>query len=264
MTVPGSECLYEIDGLGHRYETRSFYGAVKNVPVLRDLTFKFTEKRTYALIGESGSGKSTFANILAGLIQPAGGKVLFRGRPLAAWLKSSRREYYRQVQMVFQNPYRSLDGRWKVSDLVGEGLGKMNVAEKEMKVRLVLGQVQLPENYAGRYPRQLSGGERQRVALARALIQNPDFLILDEPTSALDMTTQHEILELLKKISAEHGFGLLLITHDLAVASRLTDYFMVMKEGCLVETGNKKDVLGAPQHEYTRKLLEAVPRLSRS
>ncbi len=176
------------------------------------------------------------------------------------WRSSREAGFFKKVQMIFQNPYLSLDPRWKIRDIVGEGIGCLPATERRERIEAIFDHVHLNQDYLERYPGELSGGQRQRVAIARALVLEPEFLILDEPTSQLDVTVQAQILGLLKELrSSIHG-GLLLITHDLAVANALSDEIVVMSGGRIVETGKTAEVLRSPQSPETRRLLDALPR----
>ncbi|MFG3102241.1 ABC transporter ATP-binding protein [Streptomyces sp. NPDC048182] len=196
------------------------------------------------LVGESGSGKSTLARAVAGLV-PYRGAITGVGR----------------VQMVFQDPYASLDPRMTVGDSVAEGV-RVPRAGRAGEVARLLDLVSLPAGHAAKYPRELSGGQRQRVAVARALAARPDLLIADEITSALDVSVQGAVLNLVRELRAELGLTLLFISHDLAVVRYVCDTVAVLRHGRLVESGPVQDVIDAPRHVYTKALLDAVPRLA--
>ncbi|GAA5069078.1 ABC-type glutathione transport system ATPase component [Thermocatellispora tengchongensis] len=197
------------------------------------------------LVGESGSGKSTLARAVAGLV-PYTGRI----------------EGARRVQMVFQDPYASLDPRMTVGASIGEGLRGLGRDARRREVARLLDLVALPADLAGRYPRELSGGQRQRVAIARALGARPELLIADEITSALDVSVQGAVLNLVRTLRAELGLSMLFISHNLAVVRYVCDVIAVMREGRLVETGPAEEVVAEPRHDYTRALLAAVPRLT--
>jgi peptide/nickel transport system ATP-binding protein len=216
-----------------------------------------------AVVGGSGSGKTTLGRTIAGLISPAGGDVLFRGQPIdraqPGWL-----DYRMNCQMVFQDPYSSLDPRMTIGQLVGEALrlvGDMSAANKRARVLDVLGEVGLGAEYAPRYPHELSGGQRQRVAIARAIVRRPSFVIADEPVSALDVTVRAQVLELFAELQRKHGFSCLFISHDLGVVEQVADRVIVMQDGGIVEQGKRDQVFDAPVSDYTRKLLAAIPAL---
>jgi peptide/nickel transport system ATP-binding protein len=215
-------------------------------------------------VGESGSGKTTIARCIAGLHAPEAGRVLLAGTPLAPRARSRSREERRRIQIVFQNPYDSLNPRHRVADSVSRparvlrGLGP---AEADAEVTLLLERVRLPARVARRFPGELSGGERQRVALARALAAKPELVVCDEITSALDVSVQAAVLELLAELRAQLGLALLLITHDLGVVASVADRVLVLERGFVREQGPVAQLLASPAHDYTRRLVEAAPRL---
>ncbi|RDJ21445.1 ABC transporter ATP-binding protein [Bosea caraganae] len=216
-----------------------------------------------AVVGGSGSGKTTLGGAIAGLVKPSGGEIRFNGKPIdrsetAYW------DYRLNCQMVFQDPYSSLDPRMTIGDLVGEPLRLvpgMARAEKARRVQEVLTEVGLAEGFASRYPHELSGGQRQRIAIARAVVRRPSFVIADEPVSALDVTVRAQVLELFAELQRKHGFSCLFISHDLGVVEQVADRVIVMHEGRIVEEGSRDAIFDNPRHDYTRKLLSAVPGL---
>ncbi len=217
---------------------------------------------TFALVGESGSGKTTLSRILLGLDDPTSGSVRIDGRELT---ELPRRERGRLVQPVFQDPYSSLNPRRTIGAIIARPLVIHDIGDagsRAARVREVMGQVGLPEAFVHNYPNQLSGGQRQRVAIARALVTEPGILVCDEPTSGVDVCVQAQILNLLANLKERLGVTLFLITHDIAVVHQMADRVAVMKDGRIVELDRADRVLGAPQHAYTRTLLEAVPRLA--
>ncbi|MBU9888600.1 MAG: dipeptide/oligopeptide/nickel ABC transporter ATP-binding protein [Candidatus Omnitrophica bacterium] len=227
---------------------------------LEGVTFSFKRGTTYAIVGESGSGKTTLGRVLAGLVPVTEGEIIFEGRGLATWHLKARKLFCKRVQMIFQNPFLSLDPYWSVSSILEEGMRDMTPQQKKDKVLEMMTQVRLPEHYLKRLPRALSGGERQRVAIARSLLVEPDYLILDEPTSQLDVTNQFEIMALLEELKKTLRGGLFFITHNIALASRLADEILVLRQGRVLESGLKKEVILAAQQEYTQELLASVPR----
>ncbi|MEU7834097.1 ATP-binding cassette domain-containing protein [Nonomuraea sp. NPDC049129] len=208
------------------------------------VTLEIPPGRIVGLVGESGSGKSSLARAVSGLV-PYTGRI----------------DGARNVQMVFQDPYASLDPRMTVGESVGEGV-RRDRAGRRAEVERLLGLVSLPADLAGRYPRELSGGQRQRVAVARALGAAPDLLVADEITSALDVSVQGAVLNLVRSLRDELGLSMLFISHNLAVVRYVSDVVAVMHQGRVVESGPTERVVGEPAHDYTRALLEAVPRLT--
>ncbi|MDQ0134368.1 peptide/nickel transport system ATP-binding protein [Neorhizobium galegae] len=216
-----------------------------------------------AVVGGSGSGKTTLGRAMLGLLPLSGGDILFRGRPMASADRAAARDYRLQCQLVFQDPYSSLDPRQKIAEIVGEPLvhgPKLSGPEKAERVSDILNEVGLA-GLGDRYPHALSGGQRQRVAIARAVIRNPAFVVADEPVSALDMTIQKQVLDLFRKLQENHGFACLFISHDLGAVSRVADRIVVMQQGLVVEEGSVGQILDHPQHPYTQALLEATPTL---
>ncbi|WP_454693691.1 ABC transporter ATP-binding protein [Achromobacter aegrifaciens] len=220
-------------------------------------------REVVAVVGGSGSGKTTLGRAIAGLLAPTSGQILFRGQPVnrrsAAW-----RDYRLNCQMVFQDPYSSLDPRMTIGQLVGEGLrmlGDMPAADKRRRVDEVLAEVGLGSEYAKRFPHEMSGGQRQRVAIARAIVRRPAFVIADEPVSALDVTVRAQVLDLFADLQERHGFSCLFISHDLGVVEQVADRVVVMRDGGIVEQGSRDAVFDQPQEEYTRSLLSAIPAL---
>ena len=255
-----SQVYFDIAGAAKSYERRAGSGERdRSFYALHPLTAQLFSGRCYALVGESGSGKTTLARLLAGMTAPSEGDIRIEGQSLAKARHGQGGVYARRVQMIFQNPFLSLDPKWKIGAILEEGLGYLPRAERVSRAARVLEQVALPASYRDRRPSALSGGERQRVAIARALAVEPDYLILDEPTSQLDVSVQAQILQLVRGLKPRFRGGMLLITHDLALASQLADEILVLREGQLVESGACAEVLHAPRHPYTQELLAAVP-----
>lgn len=248
--------LLAVDGL------RKHFGAVRAVD---DVTLSVAPGGSLGLVGESGSGKTTLARVLLGLENPDAGTVTFDGRPrpTARWLtRTARLERARQIQMVFQDPYLSLDPRITVREALAEvlRLHRTSTAEASRRISSLLDLVGLGPREAAALPRELSGGQRQRVAVARALAAQPRLLILDEAVAALDVSVQAQILNLLADIREETQIAYLFISHDLAVIAHITDTVAVMRHGSIVETGPTRQILQAPVHPYTQLLRASVPR----
>jgi len=233
-----------------------------------DLSFDIQRGETLALVGESGCGKSTVAKLIVGLYASSTGSVTIDGQDMRIALTSNNdaaRALRRKVQMIFQDPYASLNPRWRVADIVAEPIRTHklipNGATLDKRIAELLGFVKLTAKDGEKYPHQFSGGQRQRISIARALASNPEFLICDEPTSALDVSVQAQVLNLMKDLQREMGLTYLFISHNLQVVHHIADRVGVMYLGRLVEIGDKKEVFGAPQHPYTRMLLDAIPDL---
>ena len=270
MAVAGdrpSRPLLEVRDLKVHFPIRRgiFKRTVGHVRAVDGVSLAIRPGRTLALVGESGCGKTTVGKSILQLIRPSAGEVDFEGTPLTALRGEALRRRRAEFQIVFQDPYASLNPRMRVHDILMEGMGSLDVlrsrAEREQRIVELLGQVGLPAEAALRYPHEFSGGQRQRIAIARALSVNPKLVVCDEPTSALDVSVQAQILNLLKRLQRDLGLAYLFITHNLAVVEYLADEIAVMYLGRIVERGTVVEVLGAPRHPYTQALLAAVPTI---
>jgi peptide/nickel transport system ATP-binding protein len=242
---------------------RQFVHAVDGV------SFSIPRGQTLALVGESGCGKSTVARLLVGLYAPTAGSVVFDGRDIASTLRSSdAAALRRRMQMIFQDPYASLNPRWKVLEIVGEPLTEHGLAPDPRvlaeRVSALLRSVGLAGADVAKYPHQFSGGQRQRISIARALATEPEFLVCDEPTSALDVSVQAQVLNLMKELQRSRGLTYLFISHNLAVVRHVSDQVGVMYLGRLVELADKVTLFSQPRHPYTRMLLDAIPDIRMS
>jgi len=230
-----------------------------------DMTFELRRGETLALVGESGCGKSTVARLIVGLYTPTGGRIEFDGVDLAAPGANTLR---RRMQMIFQDPYASLNPRWRVADIVAEPIRVLGLASSgaqlEHRVAQLLKQVGLAAEDSEKYPHEFSGGQRQRISIARALSGNPEFLVCDEPTSALDVSVQAQILNLMTDLQQQLGLTYLFISHNLAVVSHVADRVGVMYLGRLAELAQADELFARPKHPYTRMLLDAIPDLEMS
>ncbi|UTT71273.1 ABC transporter ATP-binding protein [Arthrobacter sp. DNA4] len=245
-----------------REVTKRFTAGGKEVLAVDGVSFSVQRGRTHALVGESGSGKTTAVRLLLGLEQADGGEIAVAGESTSGRSRAEVREIRRHLQLVYQNPFTSLDPTWKVSRIIREPLDQFGVGtnvERAERVRDALEAVGLPESVASRRPANLSGGQRQRVAIARALVVRPDVVVLDEPTSALDVSVQAGILELLSKLQRELGLTYLFVSHDLALVRQVADTVSVLRRGQVVEHGAVEDIFLRPQHPYTQSLLDAIP-----
>jgi oligopeptide transport system ATP-binding protein len=235
---------------------------VGEVRAVDGISFEIGEGETLGLVGESGSGKSTTGYCVLQLVKPTSGSVRFMGKELTELGGEELRKMRREMQIVFQDPYSSLDPRMTVGDIVAEPLlvhGVGSRRDRRARVRTLLDVVGFNPNYTNRYPHEFSGGQRQRIGIARALALNPRLIVCDEPVSALDVSIQAQILNLLKDLQRDFGLTYLFIAHDLAVVRSMSDRIAVMNRGKIVEWGDAEVVYNSPQDEYTKALIAAVP-----
>ncbi len=249
----GAEPLFRVEHVSRRFllpRTRLF-GPRRAITAVDDVSVVLNREDTLGIVGESGSGKTTLVKLLLGLERPDSGRVTYTGQSLR-----------REVQVVFQDPASALDPRMRVDDTILEPLRILRI-EGDHRARLheLLDAVGLPRASAKRYPHEFSGGQRQRIAIARALAPRPRVLIGDEPVSALDVSVRAQILNLLEDLRVDFQLTLVLVSHDLSVVRHMTDRVVVIREGKIVEEGPTRDVFKAPQHAYTRLLLDSIPRL---
>lgn len=267
LDVPERETLVEARNVNVEYKDRRRWLQRSRVAThaVNDVTLSIRKGETLALVGESGSGKTTLGRSLLRLVQIGGGSVAYREQDISRLHGAALREWRRKVQLIFQDPYSSLDPRMRVGDIVGEALRHettLTSAERAQRVLEALREVDLAEGFAARFPHELSGGQRQRVCIARAVVMRPEFVVADEPVAALDVTVQAQVLELLDSLKARFGFTCLLISHDLGVVERLADRVAVMYAGKLVEMGPTAEVFARPHHPYTRQLIDVRPKLA--
>ncbi len=259
--------LLEVENFHCHYPIRKglFKRIVGYVRAVDGVSFTIPKGKTLALVGESGCGKTTLGKSLLNLIPSSAGSVKVDGIDLSSLSGESLRKQRTNMQIIFQDPFSSMNPRMLVGDIVAEGIKALfpETEEKQRKERvaLLLGQVGLPSDSALRYPHEFSGGQRQRVCIARALAVSPKLIVCDEPTSALDVSVQAQIIQLLKALQREQGFSYLFITHDLAVVAEIADDIAVMYQGKIIEQGRVDQILFQPQHDYTKKLIAALPKL---
>lgn len=228
---------------------------------VNDVSLKIPKGKTLGIVGESGSGKSTLGKLCMGMLQPDRGKILYDGKDILS--EDKKKQFYKKAQMIFQDPYASLDPQQRVLDIIAEGIRIHHLAINEedlvRKVEQLLTDVGLRSDYAYRYPHEFSGGQRQRIGIARALSVEPEFLLCDEPVSSLDVTTQKQILLLLKNLQTKNNITMMFISHDLAIVKSISDIIGVMYMGELVEIAPSEELYKNPKHDYTISLLSAVP-----
>ncbi|WP_175956461.1 ABC transporter ATP-binding protein [Schaalia sp. Marseille-Q2122] len=257
-----TEEIIRVENLTKIFDIRGQKGEASKLKAVDDVSFTLRKGTTLAVVGESGSGKSTVANMILNLLDPTSGKVYFKGRDCSTFSDRELFELRRHLQVVFQNPYGSLDPMYSIFRVIEEPLRVHGIGSKRERIDRVselLDLVALPRSVMRRYPNELSGGQRQRVAIARALALNPEVVVLDEAVSALDVLVQNQILYLLNDLQAQLGLSYLFITHDLAVVRQIADDVVVMEHGKLVEQAPSDVLFGSPVQDYTRELIEAVP-----
>ncbi len=261
--------LLKVDNLIKRFPVRKgIFGRREFKTAVDGVSFEVPRGRTLALVGESGSGKSTIGLMLLDLLASTSGDIIYDGRSFADRTAKERLGLRQEMQVVFQDPYASLNARLNVRETLTEGMiiHRIGASAEEREARAValLGQVGLTPDTLNRYPHEFSGGQRQRIAIARALSVEPRFLLLDEPTSALDVSVQSQVLNLLRRLQQTRELTYLFITHNLNVVSYLADSVAVMEAGRIVERGTVEDIFDHPSQEYTRRLLNAIPSLDPS
>lgn len=258
--LSGKEIL-KVSGLEKVYGRSSWLGGGRHVHAAADVALSVRSGEVVGIVGESGSGKSTVARCIVRLIEPTAGQVLLNGSDLTQVSRLRLRAYRKQVQVIFQDPYRSLNPRLRIGASLIEGLVNfgMSRSQARQKVSSAMELVGLGSDFLDRFPHQLSGGQRQRVCIARAVVMEPDLLVADEAVSALDVSVQAQVLDLLEAVRERTGVSILFITHDLRVAAQVCDTIVVMQSGRIVEQGPAADILTAPKQEYTRALIGAAP-----
>ena len=242
-----------------------FRKTVDHVRAVDEVSFEVKKGETLGLVGESGCGKTTLGRSILQLVPPTNGEVYFKGDPLVGLSENEMRQYRRQMQIIFQDPYSSLNPRMTVGNAILEpmivhGVGENKIQRKELVIDL-METVGLQADHFRRYPHEFSGGQRQRVCIARALGLSPEFIICDESVSALDVSVQAQVLNLLNELKEKHGFTYVFISHDLSVIKYMSDRVMVMNQGKIVEEGEADALYSNPKHPYTQRLLASIPRI---
>ncbi len=262
--MANAEPLVSVSNLKKHFPIRAgvLSRVVGHIKAVDGVSFTIPRGEAFGLVGESGCGKSTAGRTILKLLEPTEGDVHFKGHNLLTMNKQELRRLRREMQIIFQDPYGSLNPRMTVGEAIGEALSEHGIAhggDKRRKVEHMLEVCGLAPYHYRRYPHEFSGGQRQRIGIARALVLEPQFIIADEPISALDVSIQSQIINLLEKLQADFGLTFLFISHDLSVVKHICDRVAVMYLGCLVETGPKKVLYDNPLHPYTQALLSAVP-----
>jgi peptide/nickel transport system ATP-binding protein len=260
IAAGGAEVL-RVGGLSKFYPTGGFFFGRRDVQALKPTDIALKRGEILGIVGESGSGKTTLARCLTRLIQPSAGSILLDGTDISKLRPAALRPHRRRLQVVFQDPFRSLNARMRVRDIIVEGMLNFGTPKQQAYeyAGVLMERVGLSRDMLMRFPHQFSGGQRQRISIARALALDPDVLVADESVSALDVSVQKQVLKLLRGICDDSGVGILFITHDLRVAAQICDRIAVMRTGEVVEAGTAQEVLAAPSHAYTRELIAAAP-----
>ena len=259
MAAQSATPLLKVEGLKQYFKVNKNF----TVKAVDDVSIEVYKGETLGIVGESGCGKTTCGRTAIGLYAPTSGKTLYRGKEIHSLKGAERKAFTKDVQVVFQDPYSSLDPKMRVIDIVSEGLISHNLvsgnAEKKEAVQELLKLVGLRSEHATRYVHEFSGGQRQRIGIARALAVSPEFILCDEPISALDVSIQAQIVNLLMRLQKDRGFTYLFIAHDLAMVRHISDKVAVMYLGKIVEMGRTEQLFKSPQHPYTKALLESIP-----
>ncbi len=262
------EVILSVKDLRKEYSiSRGLFKAPKIIKAVNGISFDVKKGEILSIVGESGCGKSTTAKLLTGIEKATSGEIHFEGKRLMHFSKKDWSEYRKKVQIIFQDPYSSLNPRWNVGKIIAEPLMlNSNLKETEIrkKVYEIMDKVGLLPEWFERYPHQFSGGQRQRIGIARALILNPEVIVCDEPVSALDVSIQAQVLNLLLDLQEELNLTYVFISHDLGVVEHISDRIVVMYFGDIVEENEVDEILSNPQHDYTKKLLSAIPHVDKA
>lgn len=259
--------LLTVNDLKVHYPIRGgfFRKVVDHVRAVDGISFELQPGETYGLVGESGCGKTTSGRALIGLNKATSGEMLFEGKDLANLSKAERRNYTKDIQMIFQDPYSSLNGRKNVLNIIAEPLRnfeRLSPKEELLRVQELVARVGLSPESIYKYPHQFSGGQRQRIGIARALALNPKLIIADEPVSALDVSVQAQVLNFMQEIQEEFNLTYLFISHDLGIIQHMCDRIGIMYRGRFVEEGTSSEIYNNPQHVYTKRLIAAIPEMN--
>ncbi|MBN2259412.1 MAG: dipeptide ABC transporter ATP-binding protein [Clostridiales bacterium] len=262
--INNNEILIEVKNLKKYFEVnKGFFGRSKEyVQAVDDISFFIRKGETLGLVGESGCGKSTTGRTLIKLYEPTGGEIIFDGVNISELSENQMKPYRKKMQMIFQDPYASLNSRMTVGDIIGESLDIHNIAtgdKRQARIFDLLNRVGLSKDHASRYPHEFSGGQRQRIGIARALAVDPEFIICDEPISALDVSIQAQVVNMLEDLQKDFGLTYLFIAHDLSMVKHISDRIGVMYLGKMVELTDSKELYANPEHPYTQALLSAIP-----
>ncbi len=256
--------LLAIDSLTRSFEKAgSLFTKKQHFFAVRDVSFEIHDNETIGLVGESGCGKSTVGNLLIGILAPSRGTIRYKNQDIGQFSQSEMKQFRKAMQIVFQDPFASLDPLMTLGAILKEPFKVHNLCpdrqERMERIRALFQHVGLDPEYINRYPHELSGGQRQRVAIARSLVTNPSILIADEPTSALDVSIKAQIINLLSDLRKERAFSMLFISHDLSMVKHVSDRLIVMYLGRIVESGSTEVIFNQPRHPYTKLLLDSIP-----
>ncbi len=255
MLVEARNISLDVSDMGHHV----LFGQRRKLRILNDVSITIDRGETVGIVGESGSGKTSLGRTLLRLYEPSEGTLTFAGTDISHMPQSALKPLRRRMQMIFQDPQSSLNPRLQIGTILGRGLNLHGLDSSEKTLSALVERVGLPRSVLNRYPHQLSGGQRQRVGIARAIALKPDFVVADEIVSGLDVSTQAQVLDLLKGLRAEFGLSLAFISHDLSVIRHICDRIVIMRGGEIVEAGNTAETFRAPKTEFTKTLIAAIP-----
>ena len=263
--MSSKEVIYEIKDLEKTYEiSKGLFKDPLKINAVNKINFQVFKGETYSIVGESGCGKSTTAKMLLNIESPTKGKIFFKGEDISTYNAKQWKEYRKKVQIIFQDPYSSLNPRWTVGEIIAEplqlntDLSKADIVKEVYEIMIRVG---LEKDWYDRYPHQFSGGQRQRIGIARALVLKPEVIVCDEPVSALDVSIQAQVLNLLLDLQEEFNLTYVFISHDLSVVEHISDRIMVMYFGNVVELSTVEELFANPKADYTKRLLEAIPTI---